>query len=52
MHGRALGSGAPSGKRNGRHKHGYMTRESILQLRYLLGLVIEMRALAKSLLGD
>lgn len=29
MHGGALGSGAPSGKRNGRYRHGGETKEAL-----------------------
>lgn len=35
MHGGALGSGAPSGKRNGRYRHGGCTLETIASVREL-----------------
>ncbi len=33
MHGGALGSGAPSGKRNGAYRHGGATREALADVR-------------------
>lgn len=35
MHGGALGSGAPSGKRNGRYRTGGYTREALAHVREL-----------------
>ncbi len=52
MHGGAANSGAPRDDRNGRYEHGHMTREAIKERRYLLAFVMEMRTLAKSVLGD
>jgi hypothetical protein len=35
MHGGAAGSGAPSGDRNGRYKHGGCTKEGLALLRHV-----------------
>ena len=44
MHGGAIGSGAPSGPRNGDYKHGLFTKEAIAEQRYLNSLLKEARA--------
>lgn len=47
MHGGALGSGAPSGGRNGAFRYGQHTREAIAERRMLLALVAECRMIAR-----
>jgi hypothetical protein len=46
MHGGALGSGGPSGNRNGRYTVGWHTREMIEERRLLRDLVREAQELA------
>lgn len=47
MHGGALGSGAPSGKRNGAFRYGEHTREAIAERRMLSALVAECRMMVR-----
>lgn len=47
MHGGALGSGAPSGNRNGAFRFGEHTREAIAERRMFSALVAECRMLAR-----
>ncbi len=49
MHGGAIGSGAPTGERNGAYRNGAFTREAIADRMMISALVAECRALAKSL---
>lgn len=49
MHGGALGSGAPSGKRNGAYRYGEYTREGIAERRTISELLAEFRAMVRSL---
>ena len=48
MHGGAIGSGAPSGKRNGAYRSGAHTHEAIADRRMVSALVAEFHVLAKS----
>lgn len=47
MHGGALGSGAPCGKRNGSYRYGEHTREAIAERRELSALVAECWMMAR-----
>jgi len=49
MHGGAVGSGAPTGQRNGSYRTGWHTREAITERRTLAAIVAEFRAFAKSI---
>jgi hypothetical protein len=49
MHGGALGSGAPSGERNGAYVHGLHTREAIAERRMIAALVRECRVVARTI---
>lgn len=51
MHGGALGSGAPTGERNGRYRHGQQTKAARADARKVSGLVRIMRALAREVDG-
>jgi hypothetical protein len=44
MHGGAAGSGGPSGKANGRYRHGTRTRDAIARRREMSGLLAQLRA--------
>jgi hypothetical protein len=52
MHGGALGSGPPSGKRNGAFRYGEHTREAIAQRRMLSALVAECRLMVRTIVRD
>jgi hypothetical protein len=45
MHGGALGSGGPKGRRNGNYKHGWYTAEAIASRKWLRQLVHEAKVL-------
>jgi hypothetical protein len=47
MHGGALGSGAPEGKRNGRYNGGMFTKDAIQDRRELAGWLALVRATVK-----
>ena len=47
MHGGALGSGAPSGERNGAYRYGEHTREAIAERIMLSALVAECRLMVR-----
>jgi hypothetical protein len=49
MHGGALGSGGPKGRRNGNYKHGWYTAEAIASRKWLRQLTRDVRALTKRL---
>ena len=49
MHGGAVGSGAPSGERNGAYRTGTHTREAIADRQMISALVADFHALAKAL---
>jgi hypothetical protein len=49
MHGGAVGSGAPTGQRNGSHRTGWHTQKAIAERRMLAAMVAEFRAYAKSI---
>lgn len=49
MHGGAVGSGAPTGERNGAFRYGEHTREAIAERRMFSALIAEFRVLSKSL---
>jgi len=49
MHGGALGSGAPTGKRNGAFRSGEHTREAIAERQELSALVAECRMMVRRL---
>lgn len=48
MHGGALGSGAPEGKRNGRYNGGMFTKDAIADRRKLTGWLALIRATVRS----
>lgn len=48
MHGGALGSGAPKGKRNGAWKHGHRTNEARERHRELRGMIALLKTTAKA----
>ena len=52
MHGGAAGSGAPCRERNGASRTGDFTREAIAERRMIAVLVLELRALTKSLKSE
>jgi hypothetical protein len=52
MHGGALGSGAPSGKRNGRYRHGWQTKEAIASRAEIAAWARVMRTAAKAILSN
>lgn len=49
MHGGAIGSGAPTGERNGAWRHGERTREAIERRREVAQLLRLLRATAKAI---
>jgi len=48
MHGGAIGSGAPTGNRNGRYRNGYRTREAMAEHAEIMGWVRMCREMAKA----
>lgn len=47
LHGGALGSGAPSGTRNGNYRHGRHTKEAIAERQFMRALLRQSRELSK-----
>jgi hypothetical protein len=47
LHGGALGSGAPSGPRNGNYRHGRETKEAIAERQFMRALLRQSRELVR-----
>jgi hypothetical protein len=51
MHGGAQGSGAPTGERNGRYRHGTRTRETVAERKALMKFIREAGRFARQAVG-
>lgn len=52
MHGGTLGSGAPSGERNGAYRHGERTKEAMARKAEVAGWIRILRTIGKGVSGE